>query len=605
MLRPGATDRRSIAEVEALLDRLATLAESVPDLSACSPDSEIPQSLDALLAETRTVLAEVEPVQQRCAARRSALEAEQASLQHYRSLMERLAPLVECFVELEGVDTVALIIRPSYGFVLDALREELNRATHQQCELVATESLDGTIAALLVFSRRFSAEVHRLLQGEQLTEARLPAEYRGRPFREALAELAERQAAIPWELASFRDELDAALRPRAADLARLRAGLLDRLDELLVVSQGVESDYTFALGGWLPERDLPRLRQVLDRAFGGQVVVQRRALTRADRAQAPVLLENSPVVRPFQVLLRLLAPPRYGTVDPTPFLALFFPLFFGLMLGDIGYGVVLLAAAVWLVRRARGPEWLQQAARVLLASSLVAIACGFAFGELFGDFGSKALGLRPLLVQRTQAIQPLLLFCIALGAAQVGLGLILGVVNGLLEHHRREALAKAGTLLGLVAVFATAAAAAGYLPRGSLTPGVALLVGATALLIYSAGIAGPIEVFGVVGNVLSYTRLVALGLASAVLAEVGNDLAGRTGSLVAGLIVAAMFHALNLALGLFSPSIHSLRLQYVEFFGRFYEGGGRPFAPFRRRGAGAGPLALAGASAAAAETRAV
>jgi V/A-type H+-transporting ATPase subunit I len=94
---------------------------------------------------------------------------------------------------------------------------------------------------------------------------------------------------------------------------------------------------------------------------------------------------------------------------------------------------------------------------------------------------------------------------------------------------------------------------------------------------------GPIEFLGLIGNILSYLRIAAIGLASVYLAQVANEFAGVMGSLVVGIMIAVLIHALNLALGVFSPTIHSLRLHYVEFFRKFYEGGGRPYQPFRSR----------------------
>jgi V/A-type H+-transporting ATPase subunit I len=129
-----------------------------------------------------------------------------------------------------------------------------------------------------------------------------------------------------------------------------------------------------------------------------------------------------------------------------------------------------------------------------------------------------------------------------------------------------------------------AGVAAQQLPRGWLSPAVAAVIVGLVLLIYGLGSVGallaPVELLGVVGNVLSYLRLAAIGLASVYLAMVGNVMAGRIGVLWIGVIIAALFHALNLAMGAFSPAIHALRLHSVEFFTKFYEEGGHPFQPF-------------------------
>jgi V/A-type H+-transporting ATPase subunit I len=140
-------------------------------------------------------------------------------------------------------------------------------------------------------------------------------------------------------------------------------------------------------------------------------------------------------------------------------------------------------------------------------------------------------------------------------------------------------------LLGLISLFFIVGILTNYLPDDFMTPAISGLVIGVVLLGASLGwlgiIMGPIEFIGLIGNVLSYLRIAAIGLASVYLAKVANDMAGMVGNVIVGLILAVMIHALNLVLGVFSPTIHSLRLHYVEFFRKFYEGGGRPYQPFR------------------------
>jgi V/A-type H+-transporting ATPase subunit I len=152
----------------------------------------------------------------------------------------------------------------------------------------------------------------------------------------------------------------------------------------------------------------------------------------------------------------------------------------------------------------------------------------------------------------------------------------------------------------LAALFLLVAVLADYLPDSFLTPAVALLLVGLAVLIYTLGslgfFLGPLELVGLVGNILSYLRIAAIGLASVYLAMVANELAGFFGNVLIGLTIAVLLHALNIALGAFSPTIQSLRLHYVEFFSQFYQGGGQPFHPFQSRpveDAGAMPPAAA------------
>ncbi len=213
------------------------------------------------------------------------------------------------------------------------------------------------------------------------------------------------------------------------------------------------------------------------------------------------------------------------------------------------------------------------------------IVFGFLYGEFFGTLGER-FGLHPLWFDRGHDVQIIFLLTIGIGAGHIVLGLCLGVWEALRHHHRHEVVEKAATLVSLIALFLLVAVLTGYLPDAFLTPTIAVLIVGLAILIYSLGgiglLLGPLELLGTVGNILSYLRIAAIGLSSVYLAQVANELAGIAGNLLVGLIIAALFHALNVALGAFSPTIHSLRLHYVEFFGKFYQGGGQPFRPFQR-----------------------
>lgn len=263
-------------------------------------------------------------------------------------------------------------------------------------------------------------------------------------------------------------------------------------------------------------------------------------------------------------------------------MAIALPLLFGVMVGDIGYGLCLIGVA-WLVRHRLPGELPRQASRVLALGGGWAVLFGFLFGELFGTLGHHP-GLPALWFYRggPDALLPLLLFALAIGFVHVVVGLGIGVWVSARLRRYGQAVERLGNLVALLGLFALAGVATAALPPGALTPGVALvivgLVAATASHGALGILLGPLGVLGVVGNILSYLRLAAVGLASAYLAGVANSLAGEA-PLLLGIVVATFFHALNLALAAFSPLIQSLRLHYVEFFGQFHEGDGRLFSP--------------------------
>jgi len=184
-------------------------------------------------------------------------------------------------------------------------------------------------------------------------------------------------------------------------------------------------------------------------------------------------------------------------------------------------------------------------------------------------------------------VMSLLLMTVGIGAAHITLGLVLGVWEAVKDKSRNHLLERGGMLLGLIGLFFIVGILADWMPQGFMSVSIAFVIVGVVMLGASLGtlgiVMGPIEFLTLIGNVLSYLRIAAIGLASVFLAKVANEMAGMVGNVVVGAILAILIHALNLVLGMFSPTIHSLRLHYVEFFRKFYEGGGRRYEPFKSR----------------------
>lgn len=173
---------------------------------------------------------------------------------------------------------------------------------------------------------------------------------------------------------------------------------------------------------------------------------------------------------------------------------------------------------------------------------------------------------------------PFLLLVVALGLVHILIGLVLGVI-GAFRSHRKESFGKGLSVLMILLIVTLLLAAFGILPRAFFTPVVVVLLIAFPVLVVLEGIVAPIEFLSTLGNILSYARIMALGTASVTMAVVANRMVGDFGSIVVGVLFALLFHLVNFALGVFGPTVHALRLHYVEFYGKFYSPGGAEYRP--------------------------
>jgi len=301
-----------------------------------------------------------------------------------------------------------------------------------------------------------------------------------------------------------------------------------------------------------------------------------------DKKEIPVLLDNPSAIKPFELLLSLLQPPKYGTIDATKLLAVFFPIFFGLIVGDIGYGLILLIIS--LILNPHKNLIIKNISKLFSYVSISSIFFGLLFGEFFGHSGGKILNIYPVLFDRQKDIVPFLILSISIGIFHILLGLILGIIKGIKEKHNREIFEKISIILSLFGLFLLVVVMADFLPKGFFIPSISLIIISMPILILVKGFIGPLEVLSTIANILSYARIMALGLAGVMIANIAYTIGGFIEDVIIGIIIATLIHILNLLLSIFSPTIQSLRLHYVEFFSKFYETGGKKYNPFKKGG---------------------
>ena len=510
-----------------------------------------------------------------------ALEEEKALILKYQQFFSAFRSLLEAESRWPNARAYHVLVRGTDAGAVPKLRTSLAGVIGNEFEIYTQPLPTGEIALLLIVAAPAAAHVERLLAQAQVQEIPVPAAYGGGVLSEAIPKMLARLGDLPAELDGGRSRLRELAQTHGDELIRARSAVYDRLHELEALPLSGVTPRAFVLEGWLPARSRPDLAKRLTTEHGDAVVVTEVSQEEWASEEAPVVLSNPRLFRPFETLTRVFPLPRYGSIDPTPFVAVFFPAFFGLMVGDVGYGVVLAGLGLLLHRISQSGTLLRNVSEMLGPCALFSILAGFLFGEVFGDFGTRQLGLRPILFDRHEAMMPFLLLAVALGAVHILLGLGLGVAS-LMRRHPRQAMGRGLSGVMILLVITALLAAVKVLPGGFFTPAVVGLLVAFPLLIALEGVVAPIELLSTLGNILSYARIMALGVASVMLAVVANRMAGAIGSVAVGVMFALLFHLVNFAIALFSPTVHALRLHYVEFFGKFYSPGGVRYQPFGR-----------------------
>ena len=371
----------------------------------------------------------------------------------------------------------------------------------------------------------------------------------------------------------------------------------DRLETEALREETVEALLTdgtiLFFEGWAPAERMDEVGALLD---GCACAWEASDPTAEEIPDVPVALKNNRFTRPLNMVTDMYSLPSYAGVDPNPLMSVFFILFYGIMMADMGYGLVMMALSLYVIKKSKpnGPT-MRNMMPLMFYCGISTFIMGALTGGFFGDFIPQLLRLiNPASTFRMPALfSPLddavtaLVGSLALGLVHIFFGMGVSVSMKLRRGQVMDALCNE---IVWYAVFALGAAGIVFRNTLFLWLIVALLVltqgyGKPGVAGKLMGIFGSLysNVTGYFSDILSYSRLMALMLAGAVIAQVFNTIGAITGSIVGFFIISMLGNALNFALNLLGCYVHDMRLQCLEFFNRFYEDGGKPFRPLRMR----------------------
>ena len=397
----------------------------------------------------------------------------------------------------------------------------------------------------------------------------------------------------------------------AADYYRTRA------EKYRILGMIPQSKNVFFIEGWVARSQAERIAHLLEERYGA--FVETETMTGEDREEEPTLLENNRFSRNAEGVLESYGLPQHGHVDPTFIMSIFYVIFFGMMLSDAGYGIVMaVGTAVLLKKYPKMAEGTAKMLRLFFWCGLSTTFWGLMYGGFFGNavdtiaqnfFGYTGDPIvKPLWFEPLKDPMRLLVYCMLFGLIHLFAGLGIKGYENLKNHDVTgfvsDVLAWYLFILGLVLmlipsdIFASISGAKTVFPHPvNVLARVMALAGAALILMMGGrdhknwGIRialGAYDLYGVSGwlsDVLSYSRLLALGLATGVICNVINMMAVMGGRGVVGwivfVIVFLLGHTMNLAINALGAYVHTNRLQFVEFFGKFYDAGGKPFRPFK------------------------
>ena len=566
-------------------------------MSFISPDMPVQKNVEdldteAFIAKAEETLSQVESKTHVIEGKLAALDSETSELKSNKSLARHLSNFDMDLALLKDSKYTSTTVGRINVESASEIKTKLSNLTDELDMFTVPSDDKNYVIIVVVTLKEFSDEVYSTLRKFEFEKIEI-GNVEGNP-QQIISNADARLSTIESERAAVKSELRVVAEQWDDEILALKEQLENEKEKNDILSAFVKTKDSYMLEAWVPVKDTEKVEQLVEKSSEGHCAFELIEVEGTDDEDVPVLQQNGWYAKPFEYLVDMYSPVRYNEIDPTIFVAIMFPIFFGFCLTDAVYGLVVSAIGVVLLRgMGKLNKTMNAFGWILIWSGLWAVILGLLTNGFIGDFPERLAGFRlPTVFAPVEAFKhpdTILIIAIAIGVIYTNIGFIIGAIDNFRYGNKKEAIGS--QLCWFVLEAGVIFLAAGYLMPAIGMIGYAiggvLVIACIGMLVYSGGAYGVMDIFGFMGDILSYARLLALCLATGGIAMTVNILAQMLNNMVpyAGIVLAILIfifgHIANFAFQVLGAFINALRLNYVEFFSQFFMGGKDKFEAFK------------------------
>ena len=566
-------------------------------MSFISPDMPVQRDVEDLdtesfIARAEGILAQVESKTHVIEGKLAALDSETSELKSNKSLARHLSNFDMDLALLKDSKYTSTTVGRINVESASEIKTKLSNLT-DELDMFTVPSDDKEYVTIVVVTlKEFNDDVYSTLRKFDFEKIEI-GDVEGTP-QQIISNADARLAAIESERATVKAELRAVAEEWDDEILALKEQIENEKEKNEILSSFVQTKDAYMLEAWVPVKDTEKVEQLVEKSSEGHCAFELIEIEGTDDEDVPILQQNGWYAKPFEYLVDMYSPVRYNEIDPTIFVAIMFPIFFGFCLTDAAYGLLVSLIGVILLKGlGKVKESMHSFGWILIWSGLWAVILGLVTNGLLGNFFDKFFGIKvlPTVIEPLNAfVHPdkILILAIIIGIIYTNLAFVIGAIDNFRYGNKKEAIGS--QLCWFVLEAGVIFLALGYLHVLGIIGyiiGAILVIACIGMLVYANGAYGVMDIFGFMGDILSYARLLALCLATGGIAMTVNILTGLVNDMVpfVGIILAIIIfvggHIANFAFQVLGAFINALRLNYVEFFSQFYMGGKSKFEAFK------------------------